>query len=347
MYAEISYDGTVAVNDVLTTIVNVLTGTTDVTTFSVGLVSGSTVTDVYRPAGWELWDDISASEKVIRAPYTDVAGEYKYIKFTAVDAASDYIYWEMYRDWDNGSHTGTLNRRIANTSVVSASSYARVFYRQSNTTGTIYLSSSSKHFACVCSTDSNTRYTNMGLLSERSRINDWDLNSSPYKPVVQTNYGFSGDYMLGSNSVQGRYPFSIETVPVPNNGGVYDVNTSTGDNVSWQFNTSIGMSASYNSSGYYGFCDGIAIPTHVLDSSYQQRRPVVGFGTCSNPSSGFYGGDISNEAGMYLTNDAGTIGETFTSNGFDYKVWQFSSSNTNTASSPIGTGEYRILVLKG
>lgn len=329
MHAKIAYDSTVVVEDVLSSIVAVMTGETSTSNLSEGLKIGSEISAVYRPAGWELWDDVSSTVKVIRAPYTDLPGEYKYVRFEAVETTNDYISWDVYRDWDNSTHTGTLNRRISYNSVSNDKTYA--FYRTAATVGIIYLSGSSKHMATLVSTDNNTKVTGMGFISERSRINEWDTPSIPHKPIAYSVKSWSGAN-FNNSTYTNKYMCNFETLPTIG-GGAKDINSSTSSDTAWSMYTSIGswFNGAYTGSG--NMANTIAMPEQVMDSSFNIKRPVIGFGF-GDHLSGYYGGDTSAASGIYLTDDSGLLGEAFSSGGFNYVVWQIPQSYTTTSGAP-------------
>lgn len=334
MYAEIVCTTSATATNAMDAIIAVMTGETDINNLPTECITGSRIDTTYRAGGWELFDTVSATEKVVRAAYSDKPAEYKYIKFTAVETASPYVYYDVYRDWDDVGNTGTLNRRVAYTTIVSGADQGKVFYRSTSPVPTTcYISSSDKHFAAIIQHDGDV--SNMQLVSERTRINEWDTPASQFNPICYTNYGICGNTFIQSGTGGRIYRdvFSYETLPLVG-GSPRDINSTTSTDAYWGITTSIGASY-FNSTTPTTVALGYTIraPKNVQDAATIPTRTVVGFGA-ANAINGYFGGSISAMSGIYYTNDSGLINEDFTSNGINYKIWQLPATTTTTVGAP-------------
>jgi len=109
MFARIEFIQNASLNNVLSDIVAVLTGETDVNNLSAHSTPGSSEIITERTTSpWELWDDVSGSHKVIRCQQSD-SGEWKYV---GIHHQSDTLANAKYSlscayEWDKVLHTGT------------------------------------------------------------------------------------------------------------------------------------------------------------------------------------------------------------------------------------------------
>lgn len=107
MFARYEYKAGSLVADVVNDIVALLTGTTDVALLSASCIkeNSSIISDVTRPAGWELWDAAAvANGKCIRALNED-GSSYKYVVVYHNNVSG--LQLRLYESWNASTHVGT------------------------------------------------------------------------------------------------------------------------------------------------------------------------------------------------------------------------------------------------
>lgn len=348
MYAKLEFTASVTTADAMADIVDVLTGETDVG----NLTSAEPTSEIYTTSsvsGWTLWDDLGSDDKVLRAPYDDVPTNYKYIRLTGgTTSGHRYISWEFYRDWDEISHTGTLNTRKTSVNGNLTTSYTNfnmIYYAHSaNNACTSFISSSIRHLATHCITNGNTMVTGVNILSERTRISDWDTISNGYSPIGYSNYPFHINSWTSTSSVY-RNHFNIETRPSLA-GGDYDVNVDNGQYVCAVTATSAGDGFYASTSANVSANNCVKIKRYIYDENLILKRPVIGFGI-NNAEEGDYGGDMSNYCKIYLTSDYGLSGDLMIVDGVNYRIWNLPSSIPTSAEGTTANGSYRFIVIEG
>lgn len=94
--------------DLIADLVKILTGTTDKALLSANCVQASSyiISDVSRPAGWELWDAAAGTNaQAIRSLNAD-GTTYKYVVIKP-NSNNDRILFAVYEGWNATTHVGT------------------------------------------------------------------------------------------------------------------------------------------------------------------------------------------------------------------------------------------------
>jgi hypothetical protein len=321
MYAEIHYGVTVPVADVMSDIVAILTGETTVGNLSASAITGDSSINVSENvAGWTLFDDVDANNKVLRAPISDDGSKYKYIKLV-VDG--DDIYWDNYVTWNDGNSTGDIGHRENTAGVVltSNSTYANyVFYQVTGTESMVMMSASANHFASHCMSDDMTKNTGIAFVSEHTRSSPWDTIANAYSPIAYTVSPIQDLNFEGSND-ENRAWFVKPLFP-ESDVSDYDISVA-GDHDECGMAVTSPIGGTFQgviTSGGSSFNDGISIPTTVLDENKLPDRVLIPIG-CVNPQYGNLGGDISVKSGIYLTGPVGSSNDTIVAGGTTYRLW--------------------------
>lgn len=114
MYAEYYYVAGATEIDILSDLVALITGTTDVNQLSASADKTKTTIVSNVAADWQVWDDQSASGYVVlRRLITDSTQYYKYVRLRLSGGS---IYLELYRDWNNTTQSGTDLTYLSNSS---------------------------------------------------------------------------------------------------------------------------------------------------------------------------------------------------------------------------------------
>ena len=352
MYAKLAFNSDAVDNreNILSDIVDVLTGETDLNNLISDInIANSFIDTSSSAAGWTLWDDISENEKVIRAPYTEYPTRYKYVHFNFHDQSGGHkaIAWQFYRDWDEVSHTGTINRRInSSTSVLSDTTNGNYIYYgdSADPTCIAHISASSAHLACINVTRNGVTTTGAPFLSERTRESKWDTLTNGISPVLYSVYPMHQNTWTAASGIY-RAAFNCEQ-RYNTNSDILDVNDDTGTSVVSVITTSIGSTQySSNTTGSYSSASLIKIPRMVADDTLELKRPLIGFGG-QETIYGDYGGDVSNYSKIYLTYGFGETGDILLVNTDEYVIW-VTPSSLPTSSPSTRTDNYRLAVRKG
>lgn len=105
MYAKYAYLNTATMDQILDDIVLILTGTTNPASLSASCDTTNTeILTTLSTSPWAVWDDVSATQQILRVEMDDDAGVYKYV---GINHDTDQIALSIAFDWNNVAHTGT------------------------------------------------------------------------------------------------------------------------------------------------------------------------------------------------------------------------------------------------
>lgn len=183
MYARVEYSIGATPEQMLDALVKLFTDfTTDLATLP-GIDSSNSQLIVTEPAGWTLFDDDSGPiSKVIRAPDTQVPGQYKYAE---IGFSSTIATLYGYGNFDAGTHTGT--NKTGNPGNISSATLGQRW--DSTQIGGFYLFAS-ELFLCITGfygQNWGDAYKNGTLLlAETTRDHPWHTDDIPAFCVVPT-----------------------------------------------------------------------------------------------------------------------------------------------------------------
>ena len=327
MYAAIQYTGIATPEEAITDIVGVATGSiTSVTGLSANANQGNSTVTTTIAGGWTLWDDVSATQKVIRQVVSDMPGRYKYVMIEKYQ--TDRVINKIYADWNNVSHTGTQMIRYITGSTVAQDLTCYLFYGYQSKDSMTCLSTSTNHFGGIVVYNNLVTEAGMTLLSEHTRNSLWDTVDNDILPYVFNNQPITNSSF--SQHTSGYEQWWIKPEVIGNTGIRYnyvDNNSSYKTQCALNVNHAIGASTTYQSvtESFDQMADYV-YNSEGGDASYV----LIPFGGV-NPSTSNYGGDMSSKCGIYFssvdsssgsaTNDIVTVG------GENYRVWRAATAN--------------------
>src|SRR5574343_619720 len=141
MYAKLQISGTATAAQVVTDIVAVLTGTTDVNALSAQIVKANSQIISTDPAGWTLVGDYLTTGKVLSAPVADNAAQYKYVAIFTSGTSVAYQLGEGYNAGGKTLTTATVSHGL----ISNYASTAVVFPNGGYTTFDLYITASARH----------------------------------------------------------------------------------------------------------------------------------------------------------------------------------------------------------
>ena len=105
MYANYAYLNTATMDQIMDDLVLLLTGTTVIANLSASCDDANTeILTTYSTAPYTLFDDVSATEQIIRVEMSDDSGRFKYI---GVTHDTDQVAFSIMESWDAGTDTPT------------------------------------------------------------------------------------------------------------------------------------------------------------------------------------------------------------------------------------------------
>lgn len=345
MYAYIHYNPSVAATDVLADIVAIATGETVLANLSAGVQTGdSAINTSISVAGWTLWDDVSSTIKVIRAPMSDDGTKYKYLKLEVTNIS---VKFEYYSTWNEVAHTGTLisRKNVNNVDWTNLTTNLNYAFYQTTGDSVMMLSINGSHFAAHSLVNGLTANSTIAIMSEHTRSSPWDTVPNGYAPVAITVSGLMSQFFDTTNPSAYKSWFVKPAFP---NTDVLDYQTSDGSGYifnSMAVSTPIGSSwyTSYSST-VGGMGDMIEIPATVRSSTKTLSPVIVPFG-CHHANLGNFGGDISAKSGIYLAGPAtGSSNDILVIGGQNYRIWVVPANSNGSA--PSSTA-YRFAVIEG
>lgn len=316
MYATLAHNPSSTVEQILADIVAVITGETDLNNLSSVAVASSEL-NTTTAAGWTLWDDVSATQKVVRQVVSDDPTKHKYLLFKT---SGNNVYMNTYRDWDNVAHTG--NQWLSFQQDQGASQFNdRYIASASSEYGTVTcVSSSATHYASQHLYNNEQSLWYPVLVSEHTRDSAWDTVANGYVPVALSNGSNS------SPSTMDRY-FCLPNGPIDAGTDWDNVNTT-------YYNHSTASLTTINSIVTASEDSASVVPFRPvgLDANKNEALTLVPLRVVGN--SGYHqGGDLTSKCNIWMI---GAIGATFNTrilaSGAEYRVWPINT--TNAAASP-------------
>ncbi len=105
MYAKYAYTNSATMDQILDDVVLILTGTTNPASLSASCDTANTeILTTYSTSPWTVWDDVSATQQILRVEMDDDTGVYKYV---GINHDADQLAFSIAEDWNNVAHTGT------------------------------------------------------------------------------------------------------------------------------------------------------------------------------------------------------------------------------------------------
>lgn len=280
--------------NLLSDIVAILTGETNVANLSAGCDKANTeLLSTYSAAGWTLHDNAAGTNaKCLKAVIADDATKFKYMVIDTNTAGT--ILQKTYETWNETTHVGT-NLCYASDIAISNQRYNLA------TGGRLDITASIRHcamFAYVSAIYGSSQYVSASGVFERTRKSGWDTVANAYPPFLWLHFsGATGGY---SPRVVG--------------GTGSDVTSS---------------SASYSIITPYGaITSGPSLMVPKADKTLGHQ--LLPFGVHGG-AYGNLGGDISSYCNMYFTTmNYGAAYDELVVNGENYIIWT-GYSNTRVA----------------
>lgn len=307
MYAIYVYRAGTAVANILSDVTAILTGETNVANLSADCVqASSSILTTATTAGWTLHDTLAGvNAQAIKAPVFDDPSKFKYVVLDTNTAG--YIFHKVYETWDAGTHAGTN---------LCLNSNATFYAQRINTTsgGTFYIFANVRHITMwsyqSASWGSSQNYAPSGVY-ERTRRNLWDTVANGYPPFAWVSFCT----LVNNGSGYASTPRILYSNGLDMTGLGAFIGSYIGSNAA-----TIPAYPAYN-----------PMPLGALKEFKHPFIPLYVF----SPDIGFWGGDISEFADLYLTtcNYGGPLDEVI--------------YNGNTYVILTTTGNRRIAVRKG
>lgn len=333
MYAKLQISGTATAAQVVTDLVAVLTGTTDVNALSAQIIKANSQIISTDPAGWTVVGDYLTTGKVLSAPVADNASQYKYV---AIFVSGTSVAYQLAEGYNAGGKT--LTTATASHGLISNHSNAGVTFPHGQTTFDLYITASARHMGFHTLTNASGNYYpgDLGGVFECTRKDIWNTSSSGFLPAVQTNSAY-GLITHGNTNATNHYITG---------GGPYGLNTTRymADHLATPTVISAGKSAmtlpwysgipnDYDSTyialtGCGMSTTGSSMVTNSTGSKVHGLIPF-GHGRCVHR---FIGGEISPVCNIFITTTSfGAAYDTITVSGTTYEIWKLYSYNTALA----------------
>ena len=325
MYAKLQISGTATAAQVVTDLVAVLTGTTDVNALSAQIVKANSQIISTDPAGWTLVGDYLTTGKVLSAPVADNASQYKYV---AIFTSGNSVAYQLGEGYNAGGKTLTT----ATVSYGQISNYASnaVVFPHGNTTFDLYITASARHIGFHTLINSGGTYYagDLGGVFESTRKDIWNTSSSGFLPAVQTNatYGLiahgtstASTQLSGSVSLNTtRYMTDNTTTPTIVSAGKSTMTLPWYSGIPNDADTNV---VALTSCGMN--VTGSSMVTNATGSKVHGLIPF-GHGRCSHR---FIGGEISPVCNIFITTASfGAAYDTITVSGVTYEIWRVYST---------------------
>jgi len=179
MYTSYFYSASSTAANILSDVVAILTGETNVNNLSANCDKVNTVINAsVRVAGWTLHDNAAGTNaKCLKAPVADNANQFKYLVIDTNSAG--YIMTKVYELWNETTHTGT---NLASTS----NSTGQAQRVNVTSGGRLDISASERHcimYSFQSGVYGNTYFSPNGIL-ERTRLSPWDTVENGFPPFL-------------------------------------------------------------------------------------------------------------------------------------------------------------------
>lgn len=337
MYSTLVYAASAdyTMQDVLSDIVAVLTGTSSVGNLSANVDPSSSI-DTTIPGGWTLWDDESADTKVIRAAVTDDPTKFKYIRLYL---SGGNLYARSYHTWDEVNHTGDFHSQMRSNTTSTIGISPLMYGNPANNTSiqtdqtVVLVSSSQAHVGLYCKYQ-DIFYGGVFLATEHTRDSLWDTVANGYNPWVYTGYGSRYSDVMQVQTPQGNSAFNKPHFPINDTTDALQLNDGGS---SYNYNGCMKLTTGLegNSHNSTTLSSSLCMPDNVLDENKQWVMPMATLGVTSQYRvtgnyAGNYGGDISSLCGFYLMPSIGGFNDVVYRGGAEYRVWPLCSVNSTT-----------------
>ncbi len=294
MYAKYITNTTSTQADILSDVVAILTGTTDVNTLSASCNKAVTeIHSTYDAAGWELHDAAAATNvKVLKAPVYDNPSKYKYLRIDTNTAG--VITLATAETWNASTHVGT--NPVYFMQAVSSEAPVWNGLKLSLSQATTYFIYA--NVRCVTmhtnygATWNNGQASGAPLIAEYARWSPWDTTAAAYPNWVVSGYACNGGYSNYSAYTRFRAITGSDTVQ-------------------------------YNSGVMCSTLVGTSSPSKISNNAGVTTIPLVPLTTYAS-GVGHFGGNITEVCGIYATSTGlGTnnVGDELTIGGTTYIYW--------------------------
>lgn len=330
MYATIHYNTTLTLNMVMSDITALLTGETNLANLSTSVFQGDSFITATVPAGWTLWDDVSATVKVFRSPIYDDPTRFKYLWISGTGTT---VSMEYYESWNNEAHTGVRVQR-RNTSGTEVN--LPIFIFAPNTESQLLITASANHVGFNYRRNNFQIYGEPTFLLSHSRTAPWDTVANAYDPVVITIMPLS-TYLLAmtSSSYSSSQIFGKIKVPKDTTTDYSHAAASIDDRNPCLMNISSFYTTPYtNTSGSNSALSMLAQlnlgPTKIRGNT------ILPIGLNHAHVSSYVavpGGDVSALCGLYITNRNSPFEQNdyIQVDGIKYRIWLLGDKNTSYA----------------
>lgn len=330
MYAKLQISSTATAAQVVTDIVAVLTGTTDVNELSAQIVKANSQIISTDPAGWTLVGDYLTTGKVLSAPVADNASQYKYV---AIFTSGTSVAYQLGEGYNAGGKTLTT----ATASHGQISNYANnaVAFPHGYMTFDLYITASARHigFHTLINSGGNYYAGDLGGVFECTRKDIWNTSSSGFLPAVQTNATY-GLIQHGSSHASNQFAsgMGLNTTRYIADSGAAPTVISAGKSamtLPWYSGIPSDTDTTIITLGACGMnAMGSSMVTNSTGSKVHGLIPF-GHGRCSHR---FIGGEISPVCNIFITTTSfGAAYDTITVSGTTYEIWKLYANGWSLA----------------
>lgn len=325
MYASLHYRANSTPTLILSDVVKVLTGETNLANLSASVLQADSFITSTIAAGWTLFDDVSATVKVLRSPIYDDPTRYKYLWMSV---STNDIVMEYYTDWNNVSHTGTRVPRYD----INTNGEESIFVCRSNVrTETMLMISASADHAVFHSCRNNLDYssgsniTSLAGIMSMTRAAAWDTVANAYDPVVVTGRPLDVNVFATTSSNLSSKPFIRARVPKSSTLDAMASSSNETDRNLCRHSFSIPFSFAPTANNIDNYLNGIS--NFTLDANKQFAPYLIPIHVTRCESGNVppqLGGNISEKCGIYLIPaiGKGQINDFVRVGSDKYRIWR-------------------------
>lgn len=329
MYAKLQISGTATAAQVVTDLVAVLTGTTDVNALSAQIVKANSQIISTDPAGWTLVGDYLTTGKVLSAPVADNASQYKYV---AIFTSGTSVAYQLGEGYNAGGKT--LTTATASHGLISNHGSSAVTFPHGYTTFDLYITASARHIGFHTLSNSSGNYYPGDLCGvfECTRKDIWNTSSSGFLPAVQTNSAYGlithGNTNAANHYITGGGPYGLNTTRYMSDNVAAPTIISAGKSamtLPWYSGIPIDSDTSIVTLSVCGM--SVTGSSMVTNSTGVKVHGLIPFGH-GHSSHRFIGGEISPVCNIFITTASfGAAYDTITVNGITYEIWKHYAYN--------------------
>jgi hypothetical protein len=330
MYAKLQISGTATAAQIVTDLVAVLTGTTDVNALSAQIVKANSQIISTDPAGWTLVGDYLTTGKVLSAPVADNASQYKYV---AIFTSGTSVAYQLGEGYNAGGKT--LTTATASYGQISNHASNAVAFPHGYMTFDLYITASARHIGFHTLINSGGTYYagDLGGVFECTRKDIWNTSSSGFLPAVQTNSTY-GLIHHGSSHANNQFAsgMGLNTTRYMADSGATPTIISAGKSamtLPWYSGTPLDGDTNIVALTVCGMTTtGSSMVTNATGSKVHGLIPF-GHGRCSHR---FIGGEISPVCNIFITTTSfGAAYDTITVSGVTYEIWRMYATSQSLA----------------